>query len=143
MTLTGTDVTEVNIDLGSVGGSGDAQPDTVIAQGTNGDDVALVFGDPAGVSLLGLAAQVNILNSEATLDRLAVDRRDRLVRRLGTRPVVGAADLGQSRRRLEVVAIRPAPGLAQAGGLFAPLVHDPFERRFGCLGLAGRHGGGL
>jgi Ca2+-binding RTX toxin-like protein len=71
--LTGTDVTEVNIDLGLVAGGGDTQPDTVIAQGTSGDDVALVFGDPGGVSLLGLAAQVNILNSEAALDRLVVN----------------------------------------------------------------------
>jgi len=71
--LTGTDVVEVNVNLAAVNGVGDAQPDSVIAQGTSGDDVVLVFGDPAGVALFGLAAQINIVGSEAALDRLIVN----------------------------------------------------------------------
>ena len=71
--LSGTDVVEVNVNLAAANGVGDVQPDTVIAQGTSGDDVALVFGDPAGVALLGFAAQVNIVGSEAALDRLVVN----------------------------------------------------------------------
>ena len=48
--LSGTDVTEINLNLaGTIGGTaGDAQPDNVIVQGTNGDDVVLVFGDASG-----------------------------------------------------------------------------------------------
>ena len=73
--LSGTDVTEINLNLaGTLGGTaGDAQPDTVIVQGTNGDDVVLVVGDAAGVSVLGLAAQVNITGAEAANDRLTVN----------------------------------------------------------------------
>ena len=70
--LSGTDVTEINLNL-AVGGVGDAQPDNVIVQGTNGDDVALVVGDASGASVLGLAAQVNITGAEAANDRLTVN----------------------------------------------------------------------
>jgi len=73
--LTGTDATEINLNLESTPGSGigDAQPDSVIVFGTNGDDVALVFGDATGASVLGLAAQVNITGAEAANDRLTVN----------------------------------------------------------------------
>ena len=71
--LSGTDVTELNTDLSVVAGGGDAQPDSIIVQGSNGDDVALVVGDASGVSVLGLAAQVNIIGSEVANDRLTVD----------------------------------------------------------------------
>ena len=70
--LSGTDVTEANTGLAAVGGAGDAQPDNVIVSGTNGDDVALVFGDASGVSVIGLAAQVNITGAEAANDRLTL-----------------------------------------------------------------------
>jgi len=72
--LSGTDVTEVNLDLGVIPTSlGDGQPDTVIVNGTNGDDVAVVAGDASGVSVLGLAAQVNITHSEPANDRLTIN----------------------------------------------------------------------
>ena len=73
--LSGTDVTELNLNLaGALGGTGgDAQPDSVIVQATNGDDVALVVGDASGVSVSGLAAQVNIAAAEAANDRLTVN----------------------------------------------------------------------
>ena len=72
--LSGTDVVEINVDLaGTIGGTaGDSQPDTIIVVGTNGDDVALVFGDSTGASVLGLAAVVNITGAEAANDRLTV-----------------------------------------------------------------------
>jgi Ca2+-binding RTX toxin-like protein len=54
--LSGTDVTEVNLDLGGV----DGQADTIIINATNDDDVVVAVGDASGVSVLGLAAQVNI-----------------------------------------------------------------------------------
>ena len=71
--LSGTDVTEINSDLAAAGGAGDGQPDNVIIQGTNDDDVSLVFGDASGVSAVGLAAQVNIVGSEAANDRLTIN----------------------------------------------------------------------
>jgi Ca2+-binding RTX toxin-like protein len=73
--LSGTDVVEINLDLaGTLGGAaGDGAADTVIVQGTNGDDVALVVGDANGVSVLGLAAQVNATGSEAVRDRLTIN----------------------------------------------------------------------
>jgi Ca2+-binding RTX toxin-like protein len=71
--LSGTDVTELNLNLAGLGGAGDAQPDAVIVQGTNGDDVALVVGDSSGASVFGLAAQVNITGAEAANDRLTVN----------------------------------------------------------------------
>jgi Ca2+-binding RTX toxin-like protein len=71
--LSGTDVTEVNINLAAFGDAGDAQPDSVIVNGTSGDDVALVFGDANGVSVVGLSTQVNITNAEVANDRLVVN----------------------------------------------------------------------
>jgi Ca2+-binding RTX toxin-like protein len=71
--LSGTDTTEINLNLAAVGGGGDAQPDNVIVQGTNGDDVAQVFGDASGVAVIGLAARVNITGAEAANDRLTVN----------------------------------------------------------------------
>src|SRR5262249_43467499 len=70
--LTGTDVTEINLDLAGVPGSGvgDGEADTVIANGTSGDDVVVASGDASGVSVTGLAARVNITGAEAALDRL-------------------------------------------------------------------------
>ena len=73
--LTGTDVTEVNVNLESNPGSGtgDGQADIVTVVGTNADDVAQIFGDPVGVAVLGLATQVNITGHEAASDRLAIN----------------------------------------------------------------------
>jgi Ca2+-binding RTX toxin-like protein len=71
--LSGTDVTEVNLNLAGVGGAGDGQPDSVIVQGTNGDDVVLAFGDASGTSVFGLAAQMNITGAEAANDRLTIN----------------------------------------------------------------------
>ena len=70
--LSGTDVVEVNANLG-LNGAGDAMADTVRVQGTHGDDVALVVGDASGSAVLGLAAQISITGAEAALDRLVVN----------------------------------------------------------------------
>jgi Ca2+-binding RTX toxin-like protein len=70
--LSGTDLTEININLAAVGGGGDGQPDTIIVNATNGDDVVLVTGDNGGVSILGLAAQVNITGFD-TGDRIVIN----------------------------------------------------------------------
>jgi Ca2+-binding RTX toxin-like protein len=73
--LSGTDVTEINLNLESFPGSGagDAQPDNVIVQGTNGNDVILAIGDASGTSVFGLAAVVNITGAESANDRLTVN----------------------------------------------------------------------
>ncbi|MPZ44842.1 MAG: calcium-binding protein [Betaproteobacteria bacterium] len=71
--MSGTDVTEVNIDLAASNGTGDAQPDTVVINATNADDVILVIGDENGVTVLGLASQINIAGFEAANDRLVIN----------------------------------------------------------------------
>ena len=80
--LTGTGVTDVNLDLGNF----DGQPDNVIVNGTSGNDNISVAGDtgiaikPKGVllqpgflSVSGLAAKVNISGEDAAVDRLTVN----------------------------------------------------------------------
>ena len=63
--LSGTDVSEVNIDLAAAGGAGDGAADTIIINATNGDDVIVVIGDGNGsVTVLGLGATINITASK-------------------------------------------------------------------------------
>ena len=73
--LTGTGVAQVNLDLASPPGSGtgDGQADSVIVNGTNAADAITVNGDASGVSVMGLAAQVNITGAEALNDRLTIN----------------------------------------------------------------------
>jgi Ca2+-binding RTX toxin-like protein len=73
--LSGTDLAELNVNLaGTVGGNtGDAQADTVIVNGTNGEDIIDVLGAGTSVSVVGLATQVNIANSEGALDSLVIN----------------------------------------------------------------------
>ena len=71
--LGGTDVVDVNVDLaGTLGGSsGDAQPDTVIANATDGDDTILVIGSSGGpVTVLGLVTRLSVFHSEVGNDQL-------------------------------------------------------------------------
>ncbi len=69
--LSGTDLVELDVDqAGTIGGTaGDGQADTVIVNGTNGDDIINVFGAGTSVSVLGLSARVNIANAEGANDR--------------------------------------------------------------------------
>lgn len=72
--LSGTGVSNVALDLANPagGGAGDNQADTIVVHGSNGDDVAIITGDAAGVSVLGLAARVTLAGNEAALDQLIV-----------------------------------------------------------------------
>ncbi len=72
--LSGTDVTDLNIDLGNPAGSGtgDGQADSIIVNGTSGDDVVTVAGDAAGTDVVGLAANVHITGAETANDRLTI-----------------------------------------------------------------------
>jgi Ca2+-binding RTX toxin-like protein len=71
--LTGTAVTEVNLNLSAGNGAGDGAADAVIVNGTAGDDQVTVSGGAAGVTVAGLAAVVHITGSEAALDQLTVN----------------------------------------------------------------------
>jgi Ca2+-binding RTX toxin-like protein len=73
--LSGTGVTGVNIDLAATPGSGvgDGQPDTVIVNGTAGNDTIAVVGGAGNVAVLGLAARVHITGAEAANDRLIIN----------------------------------------------------------------------
>lgn len=71
--LSGTDVVDINLNLAAAGGVGDGAPDTVVVNGTSGDDVVVAVGDSSGVSVLGLAARVNITGAETANDRLTVN----------------------------------------------------------------------
>ena len=73
--LSGTDLVEVNVNLGGTlgGTAGDAQADVVIVNGTNGNDIIDVFGAGSSVSVVGLSTLVNISNSEGANDSLVVN----------------------------------------------------------------------
>ncbi len=76
--LSGTDVTEVAIDLaGTIGGSaGDGVADMVEINATGDDDIAFVVQSGTSVSVLGLAAQVTVDHFDATGDLLAINGGD-------------------------------------------------------------------
>ena len=73
--LTGTGISQVNLDLASPPGSGigDGQPDNVIVNGTSGADTVTVGGDASETTVTGLSAQVNITGAEAANDRLTIN----------------------------------------------------------------------
>jgi Ca2+-binding RTX toxin-like protein len=66
--LSGTDVTNVRGDLAASGGGDDGQPDNVVVNATNGDDVVTV----ANAQVAGLAALVSVSGAGAG-DRLTVN----------------------------------------------------------------------
>jgi Ca2+-binding RTX toxin-like protein len=68
--LSGTAVTEVNLNLTGGGGK------SVAVNGTGGDDAITVSGDAAGVAVSGLAARVNITGADPVADRLTVKALD-------------------------------------------------------------------
>src|SRR5262249_32892014 len=76
--LSGTDVTQVNIDLSSPAGSGtgDGQVDTVIVNGTNGADAIQIAGSGSSFTVAGLSATVAVHGSEGANDQLVVNALD-------------------------------------------------------------------
>jgi Ca2+-binding RTX toxin-like protein len=73
--LSGTDVTELTVDLAATlgGTTGDGQADRVVVNGTNGADVVKVSGNATEVIAKGLAPAIAILHSEAANDRLEIN----------------------------------------------------------------------
>jgi Ca2+-binding RTX toxin-like protein len=94
--LSRTGVTNLNFDLAAApGGAGDGGVDNVIINGTSGHDAVAIAGDTAGVSVLGLSAQVHITGAEAATDRLTVNA-------LGGDDAVTAAGLSAAAIQLAV-----------------------------------------
>jgi Ca2+-binding RTX toxin-like protein len=71
--LTGTDVTQVNLNLAATGGSGDGAADSVIVDGTANADAVRVNDNGAKVVVTGLQAKVTISGAEAANDTLTVN----------------------------------------------------------------------
>jgi RTX calcium-binding nonapeptide repeat (4 copies) len=74
--LTGTDVTQTNLDLaGALGGSaGDGAADSVVVNGTDGDDNLDITGNGSGADVTGLATAVSVKHADQG-DRLSVNTR--------------------------------------------------------------------
>jgi hypothetical protein len=72
--LTGTDVTQTNLDLaGTLGGSaGDGAVDNVVVNGTDGDDAIDIDGNGSGADMTGLATAVSVKHADRT-DLLSVN----------------------------------------------------------------------
>jgi Ca2+-binding RTX toxin-like protein len=71
--LDGTDVAQVNVDLGGPGGTGDLQPDTVTINGAASPDTIKLTANAGAVVVSGLAAQVQILHPELAFDTLIIN----------------------------------------------------------------------
>jgi Ca2+-binding RTX toxin-like protein len=71
--LSGTDVVDVEADLAAPGGGDDLQPDNVIANATNGDDVVTVTGTGPDARVSGLAALISVSGAVAGSDRVTVN----------------------------------------------------------------------
>ena len=72
--LTGTDVTQTNIDLASAlgGNAADGAVDSVTVNGTNGDDNIAINGNGSGADVTGLVTAVSVKHAEPT-DTLSVN----------------------------------------------------------------------
>ncbi len=71
--LSGTDVLNVVADLGATGGGDDGQPDNVVVNGTNRDDVAVITGTGPDARVADLSALVSVSGAIAGSDRLTVN----------------------------------------------------------------------
>ncbi len=71
--LSGTDLAAVNLDLKASAGGSDGQADSVVVNGTQGNDTIGVAGSAAGVSVTGLQVAVSILNTDPALDALTIN----------------------------------------------------------------------
>jgi Ca2+-binding RTX toxin-like protein len=71
--LSGTSLNTINVDLAASSGGGDLAADSIIVNGTRGADNVTVQGTGSFYSVTGLAAAINVGNSEGDLDSLAVN----------------------------------------------------------------------
>ncbi|MBR0670469.1 beta strand repeat-containing protein [Neoroseomonas soli] len=70
--LSGTDVTTVKLNLAASGGVGDGQPDTIVINATNSDDVIVVTSGDGVVMVSGLSAEIQVFGFDAG-DRLVIN----------------------------------------------------------------------
>jgi len=73
--LTGTDVDTLTLDLAAAAGGGDGQIDSVIVNGTAGNDRITATGVDGSARVSGLGATVQVTNAEASADPLAINGR--------------------------------------------------------------------
>jgi hypothetical protein len=71
--LTGTGLIIVEVDLSGPAGGGDGQADSVILNGTNGDDAVRLGASGNTVLVDGLSPSVNITGSDGPFDQLTVN----------------------------------------------------------------------
>jgi Ca2+-binding RTX toxin-like protein len=68
-----TDLTSIIANLAATGGSGDAQPDNVVVNGTGGNDNIIVSGTSGNAIVTGLTSLVSVTGAEPANDRLIVN----------------------------------------------------------------------
>jgi Ca2+-binding RTX toxin-like protein len=73
--LTGTDLTQVGVNLHGASGD-DGAADQVIVNATNGNDAVVAQGSAGNVTLTGLAARLDIEGANAAQDQLVVNLLD-------------------------------------------------------------------
>src|SRR5262249_46808848 len=73
--MTGTDVSQVALDLSGVPGSGvgDGATDTININGTNADDVINITENNGVVTVSGLAETVTISGFDSAIDRIVIN----------------------------------------------------------------------
>lgn len=71
--MSGTDLTNIELNLRGPSGSGDGAADSVTVNGTQGDDVFGAAGDAGGVTVFGFQTAVNIFFAEPANDRLTLN----------------------------------------------------------------------
>jgi Ca2+-binding RTX toxin-like protein len=71
--LTGTAVTQVNVNLPGLGGVGDSLTDTVTLNGTAGPDTFNFVADSGAVVATGLGPEVRVINGELNFDQIVVN----------------------------------------------------------------------
>ncbi len=91
--LTGTGVTDVNLDLAGIpgGNTGDGQADAVIVNGTAAADSITVSGSGGTAVVAGLSAAVHITHAESAFDSLHVNG-------LGGNDMINASRLHECKR---------------------------------------------
>jgi Ca2+-binding RTX toxin-like protein len=105
--LHGTDVKEVNIDLGAAGGGSDGQADIVNIDASPGDKIT--FTEKNGViTVSGLGADVTISNFDPKDDRIVING-------LGPTDVVVAAGLDSAVTANGGASVQTGPGAAANG----------------------------
>jgi Ca2+-binding RTX toxin-like protein len=71
--LTGTDLSQIVLNLGNAGGTGDGALDRVIVNGSNGEDVVVVGSANNEIGIVGLASTITIVNAEGSNDNLTIN----------------------------------------------------------------------